>query len=157
MQRLHNLFFLVIKAMNMNFSKIVFGLFICISTLLFACNKQSTETNNLPANSLAINVSNSSSITINNQNITVYLDSIVQDSRCPKDVVCVWAGVAECKLKLLLNNQSYTFKLGTLINSIYKKDTTINGYKFTLDSIIPYPSITSPHFYSEYKAYIKIN
>ncbi|MBS1579393.1 MAG: hypothetical protein JST29_07125 [Bacteroidetes bacterium] len=157
MQRLHDLFFLVIKRLIMTSFKIVIGLFSCISTLLFACNKQSAETNNLLTDSLVINVSNSASISVNNQKITVYLDSIVQDSRCPKDVVCVWAGVAECKLKVLLNNQSYTFKLGTLINGIYKKDTTINGYKFTLDSITPYPSITSPHFYSEYKAYIKVN
>jgi hypothetical protein len=137
----------------MKYLKLIAGLFICVFILTLAFGKQSVEI--LPSGTIAVSVSNCVSKKINIQNITVCLDS-VYDSRGPLGAECFWAGEAHCRFKATFNNHTYGFNLGTM-DAIHKKDTTINGYKFTLDSLTPYPSVNSPHPYTDYKAYITIS
>jgi hypothetical protein len=132
----------------MRYLKLIAKLSICV--LIPACGKQSA----LLPDSIVINVNNCTSTKINSQNITVCLDSVLNDSRCPDGVECIWAGVAYCRFKATLNNNAYNFTLETLVAQ--NNDTTINGYKFILDSLVPYPSIISPHSYTDYKAFITI-
>jgi hypothetical protein len=64
-------------------------------------------------------------------------DSVVADCRCPEDVVCVWAGYAEARLKFVRNTNEHTFTL------YIEDDTLIENYKIKLIDILPHPKIHS--------------
>jgi hypothetical protein len=134
----------------MNFKIFFLSLFCASTVLIAACHKQATsEEVHFPY--IAVNTCDST--TINNINFHVCLDS-VQDSRCPANVECFWAGYASCRFTVTFNNQTSIFKLSTVNLIPYlRNDTIINGYKFKLDSL--YPSSNSP-VYSDYKVKVSI-
>ncbi len=61
----------------------------------------------------------------------------VEDSRCPKDVECVWAGNAKVTIKVTnRRGQSQTFELNT---NMEKKSAKFDGYEIKLGTVTPYP------------------
>jgi len=88
------------------------------------------------------------------KNISIKLDSVTEDSRCPVNVECVWAGNARAKFILNSNNQPFGFSLNT--SSGFRNDTIIAGYKFKLIELKPYPVYLHPINQLEYIARIKI-
>lgn len=72
--------------------------------------------------------------------IRLCLDSVLEDSRCPRNVVCVWSGVARIKLTLSSKNYSHSFRLASLkAPPHYINDTILEGYKFQFINLSPYP------------------
>ena len=70
--------------------------------------------------------------------IRLECDSLVGDSRCPMGAVCVWEGNAE--LSFILEQESdqlFEFSLNT--NPAFRTDTTINGLRYELLDLLPYP------------------
>ncbi|PTX19345.1 hypothetical protein C8N40_10476 [Pontibacter mucosus] len=76
----------------------------------------------------------------------------VTDSRCPKDVVCVWYGNAVVKVKVLGRNkkgQSITFCIGDCrpdpMRNKHTQTVEVDGqqYEITLLDVMPYPSSDS--------------
>jgi hypothetical protein len=67
---------------------------------------------------------------------------IVQDSRCPSDVVCVWAGDAAVEL-LVTGPETDRTEL-TLHTTLDPKEDTVDGYRVRLASVAPYPKIAAP-------------
>jgi len=85
----------------------------------------------------------------------ICLDSVMNDSRCPEGVECFWEGNAEARFKFVNPDESQIFfNLNT--NRNFTRDTTIGGYKFTLNGIYPYPSIKSIILHKNYRAEITI-
>jgi hypothetical protein len=85
----------------------------------------------------------------------ICFDSVVGDSRCPLGVECIWAGNAEVRFKFSEADQKPKFfNLNTL--GSFTTDTIINGYKFTLVSLNPYPAINKVILPGDYKAEIRI-
>ena len=88
----------------------------------------------------------------NDNQLTISIDSVLSDSRCPSDVVCIWEGNAE--VRFLLNNDGKKMKF--ILNSHggdnYPSDTTISGYNIKLVELHPYPVSTSKIANSEYVA-----
>jgi hypothetical protein len=85
----------------------------------------------------------------------VCFESVLGDSRCPEGVECFWAGNAQAKFRFVAaNNNPVFFNLNT--NLGFTNDTTIGGYKFTLKSLSPYPSIKDIILSKTYKAEIEI-
>ena len=67
-------------------------------------------------------------------------DSLISDSRCPANAVCIWQGTATCKFSFAKNNESHQFNLSTIsIPGQYTKDTTLLGYKIEFINLSPYP------------------
>ena len=61
----------------------------------------------------------------------------VEDSRCPKDVECVWAGNAKVTIKVTnRRGQSQTFELNT---NLQTKSAKFDGYEIKLGTVTPYP------------------
>ena len=60
--------------------------------------------------------------------------SVEGDSRCPIDVVCVWAGDAEIALKIEQGSQAAVAALHTMLEP---KKTEWNGYTISFVSIAP--------------------
>lgn len=82
----------------------------------------------------------------------ICFDSVLYDSRCPEDVICIWQGEAIVRFKLhlaLLGNQSIDIKA-------YAKDTINNMYEVNFVDLLPYPNTTKELQREDYKAYLCI-
>ena len=65
---------------------------------------------------------------------------ITEDSRCPKDVNCIWAGVATAEIEVMgLHTRPVTMKLSTIndANKNYRKSQNFNGFSISLVEISP--------------------
>lgn len=84
----------------------------------------------------------------------ICLDSIVNDSRCPTGVVCVWEGDAVAAFTFTKNNTVRSFKLHT--NSKFQNDTILEGFTIQLVQIIPYPISDQTIDPDDYRAEINV-
>jgi len=131
-------------------------------TLLFSCQKGI----NLP---LLDNMDVTSDFVLNNSiilsekdcagdaaiHIYVCFESVLGDSRCPEGAQCIWAGNAQVKFRFVKDNDNPVFfNLNT--NTSFTNDTIVGGYKFTLKTLNPYPSLKDINLPKAYKAEIEI-
>jgi hypothetical protein len=86
----------------------------------------------------------------------ICLESVLNDSRCPTGAECIWAGDAQVRFKLVkADKEPVFFNLNT--TRTFTNDTIINGYKFTLLNLSPYPSLLHHPEQKEYKAELGIS
>lgn len=74
--------------------------------------------------------------------MNVTFKGISEDSRCPKDVTCVWAGVAVAQIEIMgTATRPMTLSLASIDNKgrNYTKSTVFNGYTISLVDVQPYP------------------
>jgi hypothetical protein len=78
--------------------------------------------------------------------VTICFDSLLTDSRCPHNVVCIWEGYAAGKFSFTVNNQTSIFDLSATkdLYQAYTTDTIIAGYKIEFLDLTPYPDILIP-------------
>lgn len=87
--------------------------------------------------------------------MSVCIDSVFNDSRCPIGVYCIWEGNAVVRFRYeKSNDKPLLFDLNT--NSQFASDTIIDGYKFTLISLSPYPAVGHQIVQKDYKAEIVV-
>jgi hypothetical protein len=80
----------------------------------------------------------------------ICFDTVLTDSRCPENLVCVWAGEATVRFKFeTCGKESSLVDLYTGTN-----DTIINGYKFSFIDLLPYPNTENQTSLEDYKAKI---
>jgi hypothetical protein len=128
----------------MSRNKVIIILFVIISS----CNKAEVV---LTSPDLYLNTCVSRRINIESINICF---SGLNDSRCPIDATCVWSGEARATFTFIHNNKFHTITLSTLT---YASDTLVDGYKFHLVNILPYPSISFPSPLSQIHAELEIS
>ena len=68
--------------------------------------------------------------------LNVRFVELVEDSRCPADAQCVWAGNAKIKIRVTMNGRSHDITLDT--NGPHQATTT-EGYSIKLISLTPAP------------------
>lgn len=76
-------------------------------------------------------------------NIKVKLIKVTDDSRCPSDVTCIWAGEVKVVLDVLINDQDLgetTLTLGASNDD--KNVKNIGGYFVKVLAVNPYPVST---------------
>lgn len=78
--------------------------------------------------------------------------AVINDSRCPSDVVCIWQGEAVVKIEVK-SPQSGIIELSTYDNL---KDT-VGLYSFELIDVSPYPVSTRVIKPKDYKVTLEIN
>ena len=123
-----------------------------IFLLLFSC-KKSAELRS----SSSVPMKNCSQIENKTDDVKVCLGSLIDDSRCPSGVECVWAGTAIVKFSVTVNGQQQPVTLSTLnMPGYHPSDTIIMGYKIELINLLPYPEIGKTPDISEYKAELNI-
>ncbi|GGK75089.1 hypothetical protein GCM10011405_23840 [Rufibacter glacialis] len=86
--------------------------------------------------------------------LTVTLQKI-EDSRCPKDVLCIWAGRAAADVQLQDSSGtsiSKTLALGSMVTVPFGSKT----YRVTLREVTPYPMISDLHP-AEKEAFISVS
>ena len=102
---------------------------------------------------------NTTSKTIDNRYV-IKFDSVLNESRCPKGVECVWQGYA--KVRFILTDstrpkQSRSVELYTLKRGDMNDEAIFNHLKIKLLLLSPYPSVKSEIQHSKYRAKIIIS
>ena len=70
------------------------------------------------------------------ENISVTFQWVLEDSRCPVDVTCIWAGLAKVSLQVSLSGQERELSLST---SPPENSAVFENYTFWLVSVRPVP------------------
>jgi len=91
---------------------------------------------------------------IESENTWVSFDSLLEDSRCPIGLLCVWAGNAKIGFFFEKDESKVEFSLDS--HKALKNDTTIWGYSISLLSVLPYPHRDSSYLPSDYSAEILV-
>jgi len=92
-------------------------------------------------------------------NIKVSLVKVTDDSRCPSDVTCIWAGEVKVVLNITIDGQDSgetTLTLGAN-NSDDQNVKNIGGYYFKVLAVNPYPVSTKIIGQSEYIVTLIVN
>ena len=76
---------------------------------------------------------------VSNTSVAVTFDG-ANDSRCPSDVTCVWAGEALIRLRL---SGAGADRTDTVKINAQPRATTYGGYRFEVVSLLPYPVSTA--------------
>ena len=69
-----------------------------------------------------------------NGGVRVRFVELVEDSRCPVDTNCIWAGNAKIKVRVTRNGRSRVIELNTMPKG---GDPVFAGYKFRLTDLDP--------------------
>lgn len=78
------------------------------------------------------------------------VDSVLNDSRCPTGVECVWQGAVTVRITVISNgNEHHTVDLSTYPTQA--SSAVINGITFTLVNVTPYPKYNTPVDPSQYR------
>ena len=118
--------------------------------VLFSCKK-----NPELRTSSSVSWKNCTLVEIKTDHVNVCLDSLIEDSRCPRGVVCTWEGTAVAKFSVTVNDHEQPVTLSTL-KLRFPSDTILMGYKIEFLDLLPYPDINKSHDISEYRAELKI-
>jgi putative hemolysin len=129
-----------------------FGM-LCLFLIPFAASQESGQIGLSQLNSpIKLHVNESTFLESENLQITL---NHMDDSRCPSDVTCVWAGEAKAQLYLTRDEQN----LGNLTLSTMEKNNSIsfNGYLINLIKVDPYPTSTKNIQTADYLATILVS
>lgn len=75
------------------------------------------------------------------ENLSITFNAYPNDSRCPSDVTCIWAGFVEVELLINQKGKESVLKLSTEPNvSGLPVQNTVGDYSIKLIDVIPYPA-----------------
>lgn len=117
--------------------KIRILLFACLF-LLISCRTQTTAP---VANNNTVTIEINKKVKIPNANITLEFANILEDSRCPANVNCVWQGIAILDIHATSQQAPANFELATMDFEPKKASQSFSyaGYRFTLQSLTAQP------------------
>lgn len=134
--------------------KIVFALLIILTLTFNSCFERegiiAPDIINYSLNkvdSIKVILNYNQKVLLDNQ-LEVYFEDVVSDSRCPLYAICVWAGDGEVKLKLKKDNDITHTYLHTYLEP---KSAIVYNYFIKLNSLMPYPEIEKEIKKTDYK------
>lgn len=78
----------------------------------------------------------------------VRFQKLIDDSRCPLNAMCVWQGLAE--VQLLVGSDTL------VLNTDQAQVKSLNGYRYRLLEVMPYPIDPSPYTERDYKIRLQV-
>jgi len=130
-----------------------------ISLVIFGCvseDKGDIQAKLNESFSLRIN----ESAYIQSENLLINFTDVAQDSRCPSDVLCVWAGSVTIHLKVSKRSgdtgSMHGLVLSTENDTATFTDSFNNSYSIEMVDVAPYPVSTKTIDPSEYSATLKV-
>ena len=127
---------------------------VVFTVILFAscrANKVSANQEKKPWKVIQVNLAEQNSAL---SGTMVSFEHIIQDSRCPIDVTCIWEGDAEVQLALILGLEIYRFTLHT--NPTLRNDTIVGEYNISLLSLEPIPVSTKKLEKDDYSIEVRV-
>jgi hypothetical protein len=92
--------------------------------------------------------------TVSGTPLSVRFDQVPEDSRCPSDVVCVWAGNARVHLVLSVERDE---EVGLDLNTgLEPRSASALGYRITLEKVQPIPTSGSSIPPADYLAHLRV-
>ena len=88
------------------------------------------------------------------ENISIRFDSLLEDSRCPIDVICFWEGNARLSFFFEEPAGAHRFALNTY--SGFTRDTLVSSYHISLIDVLPRPVSGREIDQKDYKAIVMI-
>lgn len=82
---------------------------------------------------------------------------LVNESRCPSTVVCVWQGNARIRVELISAGKVESVDLNTAGGPTFPQEAAALGYRVRLLDLQPYPQDTGPHEGARYQARILVS
>ena len=95
------------------------------------------------------------SASISGEALTVRFKEVINDSRCPADVICIWAGQVQCLLEVDINGKSELFTLTQPGSSSSRSFQTYHRYFFEFE-VLPYPQSEIVLSKSDYSLHLTI-
>jgi hypothetical protein len=89
------------------------------------------------------------SVSVPNTPLTASFQEVVEDSRCPTGVTCIWAGDAAIRISLKTSDGS-PFQY-TLHTNAEPREIEHAGYRVELAAVTPHPSGDAPPRREEYR------
>ena len=90
---------------------------------------------------------------ISGEDLTIEFKSVSNDSRCPTDAQCVWAGNAEVNVELTkTGNSSSAIQLNTAGTTELPSQANYLNYTIRITELQPYPKVDLTIAQAEYKA-----
>jgi hypothetical protein len=80
-------------------------------------------------------------VTVPEAELWLHFVDVVEDSRCPTRVLCVWEGDAAIAIEIVSNLADGDAVTDTLHTTLDPKSVTIFGYVLQLVRVDPYPSV----------------
>ncbi len=114
----------------MNVLKISFISIAVIFIFLFSCKKGTPDT-------IIYKVSLHRCVFASFTPVQICLDSVIEDSRCPINALCITAGQAAVAFSLHENNHVYPFTLS--LTAGRSSDTIVQGHFIKFIDLYPYP------------------
>ncbi|MFH1775698.1 MAG: hypothetical protein ABH839_03485 [Chloroflexota bacterium] len=109
---------------------------IAITSLLLGCATTPGEVKAGLDEEFSLRIGQTARIT--GEDLTISLQEVTEDSRCPRDVKCIWAGQASCIVRLTHNDSSYNMTLTEPGLSEQYTRESYNGYQLAF-RVQPYP------------------
>lgn len=113
--------------------------YLIYSVILLLITNCSTQKNTSINGEVKININEK--VKLGHSKTTISFDEIQEDSRCPKDVTCVWQGIATVKVSITENGKKEEFLISNLDleDDNRKKSFNYNGYTFIFSELKPEP------------------
>lgn len=114
-------------------------IFLFCSILFFSCTEVSDCLDTSIGEEITIQVFDTA--TYCNENLSITFNSYPNESRCPSDVTCVWAGFVEVELLINEKGKESILKLSTEPNvSGIPVQAKVGNYSIKLIDVTPYPA-----------------
>jgi len=120
--------------------KNIFSL-IVLPLLILGCQNSITSVNPEIGKTFKINLCQT--LEFQGADLRVTFEELLEDSRCPEGVTCVWAGNGRVSIKL----NELQAELNTYLDP---KSIDLSGYEIELFSLAPYPKINNEIEQEEY-------
>ena len=91
-----------------------------------------------------------------NEQFVVVFDELLQDSRCGTGLECIWEGIGIIKLTKTTDSKTSEITLSTFDWEEYSNSQIVDGLRFTLVSLKPYPKGEKPADVTNYTAEVLI-
>ena len=99
-----------------------------------ACAHGPLEPSAAPGSPFRIGVGQS--VSIEGLNVVLGFEEVLEDSRCPSDVMCVWAGTA--RLKAFLRGDGQT-RREVELKTFPRAALVVDGYAIQVEALEPFP------------------
>ena len=119
--------------------KTIFG--IPLLLLMSNCKTQTSKTETTVATNNTVTIGLDKQVKIPNSKVSLQFREVVEESRCPVDVTCIWEGIAIINIEGISGNEKTNFQVGTrdFLPKNVTKSFSFSGYRFTLTDLKPYP------------------
>lgn len=128
---------------------------VLFALLVLACNSSPTAPDGSAVRdaTIVLQVGNSNQVSTG---LRVAFAQVVEDSRCPASVACVWQGNGATRFDITTASGTQSITLNTAGGTGFPREASVAGYTFTLVQLDPQRQTPDPIPVQQYRATIRV-